>query len=146
MRGEKFMLVVLTTPVIFAGEAGILQGLLGSGLERLHIRKPGADVDAVEGLIRQVPATWRSRLVLHGTAEVRELAGRYGIPQVHGPVEFADGKTVGGRRMSGGGRPVVTMERMPGGSVAESEGGVTRGAVVAMEGMAVSTSVHSFEE
>jgi len=143
MMDDDFILVVLTTPVIFPGEAGYLQGLLGSGVERLHIRKPGADVEEVESLIRQVPLRWRSRLVLHGTEQVRSLAWRYGIPQVHGPVEFAGGRMVGGKRLSGGGGPEVKMGIAPGAMTDDRAGKNSEGA---LGGIAVSTSVHSMEE
>jgi thiamine-phosphate pyrophosphorylase len=113
---ERFLLAVITLPGFFPGEAEILEGMLESGLEKLHVRKPGvADGDKVELLERLAPR-WASRLVLHGSVE---LARQFGIPQVHGAVEFR-----GGQGRSGGG-PVV-------------------GAYVG--GPAISTSVHSWEE
>jgi thiamine monophosphate synthase len=112
---KEFLLAVLTLPVLFDGEVELLEGLLEAGLEKLHVRKPGAGQDALEGLLQRLAPRWGSRMVLHGSYE---LAVCYGIPQVHGAVEFKHGSG-----LSGGGPFVGT-----GGPVA------------------VSTSVHSWEE
>ena len=112
---EKFLLAVLTLPGKFAGEADRLAALLEAGADRLHLRKPAADPAELEGLLRRLAPRWSERLVLHGS---RELALRYGIRNVHGSVDFRDG-----RGRSGGG-PFVG-------------GG---------EGLTISTSVHNWEE
>ena len=109
------MLAVLTLPGMFAGEADHLEGLLEVGLSRLHLRKPAAEPGELEGLLRRLAPRWSERLVLHGG---RELALRYGIPNVHGSVEYRDG-----RGRSGGGPFVGAGERL-----------------------IISTSVHSWEE
>ena len=109
------MLAVLTLPGMFAGEADHLEGLLEAGLSRLHLRKPAAEPGELEGLLRRLAPRWSERLVLHGG---RELALRYGIPNVHGSVEYRDG-----RGRSGGGPFVGAGERL-----------------------VISTSVHSWEE
>lgn len=79
-----FSLVVITSPVFFAGEATCLEGLLAAGLEKLHIRKPGAKEEEIANLLRQMPSGGHSRLVLHGS---RQLADEYGIPQIHCPLK-----------------------------------------------------------
>jgi thiamine monophosphate synthase len=116
------MLAVLTLPGMFAGEADHLEGLLEAGLSRLHLRKPAAEPEELEGLLRRLAPRWSERLVLHGG---RELALRYGIPNVHGSVEYLDG-----RGRSGGGpfvgRPVA--------------------AAGDPDGLTLSTSVHNWEE
>ena len=112
---EKFLLAVLTLPGMFAGEADRLAALLEAGVDRLHLRKPGVDPGELEGLLRRLAPRWSERLVLHGG---RELALRYGIPNVHGSVEYRDG-----RGRSGGGPFVGAGERL-----------------------VISTSVHSWEE
>ncbi|HTI89877.1 MAG TPA: thiamine phosphate synthase [Puia sp.] len=127
--GTGFLLAVLTLPVVFDGEVELMEGLLEAGLQKLHIRKPGATAVEIENLLGRLSARWASRLVLHGSVE---LALRYGISQVHGAVDYRDGS---GR--SGGG-PFVGVA--PVGD--EGEGS----AASAMGGMAVSTSVHSWEE
>ena len=117
-----FLLAVLTLPGMFAGEADHLEGLLEAGLNRLHLRKPAAEPEELEGLLRRLAPRWRERLVMHGG---RELALRYGIPNVHGSVEYRDG-----RGRSGGGpfvgRPVA--------------------AAGDRDGLTLSTSVHNWEE
>ncbi|HEX9512026.1 MAG TPA: thiamine phosphate synthase [Puia sp.] len=87
---DPFLLVVITAPAFFPGEAACLEGLLAAGLEKLHLRKPGASQEEMEALLQQIAPRWRSRLVLHhhsGSAgssrELVRLAARYGIPQIH---------------------------------------------------------------
>jgi Thiamine monophosphate synthase len=121
---ERFLLAVITLPGFFPGEVELLEGMFEAGLEKLHVRKPGAAGNDMADLLERLAPGWASRLVLHG---MPELACQYGIPQIHGAVELMDGK---GR--SGGG-PVVGA--FHGGSLAE--GG---------PGPAISTSVHSWEE
>jgi thiamine monophosphate synthase len=77
MGGNGFLLAVITLPGDVPGEAEHLEGLLETGLERLHLRKPGRVVE--ELLVRLAPR-WRSKLVVHGDAE---LAARYGVERVH---------------------------------------------------------------
>ena len=129
---KDFLLVVLSLPSVFDGEVELLEGLFEAGLGKLHLRKPGVDV---EGLLERLAPRWASRLVLH---DQRELAVRYGIPQVHGAVELRDGKR------SGGGPFVGDVQ---GGGAAQSgaAGSGAAGSGVSM-GVAVSTSVHSWEE
>jgi thiamine monophosphate synthase len=89
---EPFLLAVITLPLFFPGEAECLEGLLAAGLEKLHLRKPGAGEEEIEGLLKQIAPRWRSRLVLHGGGKLWGLAVRYGIPQVHCPLnELATG-------------------------------------------------------
>ena len=81
MIQKPFLLVVITSPEPFPGEADYLEGLLEAGLEKLHIRKPGVGKEA---LLERLAPRWRTRLVLHGGMDVPDLAKRYGIPYVHG--------------------------------------------------------------
>lgn len=126
---RDFLLAVLTLPDPFDGEVELLEGLLEAGLSKLHIRRPGAPVD---DLLSRLASRWASRLVLHGSAET---AMRYGIPQVHGKVKLKDGSG-----LSGGGPVVegVLTGVGPAGSLAVGS--------VAANRVAVSTSVHSWEE
>jgi thiamine monophosphate synthase len=96
-RGRDFLLAVITAPGFFAGEADLLEGLLENGLQKLHLRKPGAvggksggpggsvgaETEKLEGLLERLSPRWHSRLVWHGS---REMANRYRIPQIHGSV------------------------------------------------------------
>lgn len=113
---SAFLLAVLSLPGVFDGEADRMEALLGAGVTRLHIRKPGASLEEVEALVSRLASRWADRLVLHGP-QSRELALRYGVPNVHGAVAYQDG-----HGYSGGG-PMVSGD-----------------------GLAVSTSVHGWDE
>jgi len=73
-------LIVLTSPHFFPGEAGCLEALLAAGLQKLHLRKPGAGEEEMGALIRRLSPSFYPRLVLHAS---EKLAERYGIPQIH---------------------------------------------------------------
>lgn len=129
-----FLLAVITMPGSFAGEADYLEAMLEAGLEKLHLRKPGAEEDKITALLERLAPRWAARIVLHSSLA---LAGRYGVPQVHGSVGLATGQ---GR--SGGGALLTGV------GVAETDDGqAAAGAGVwAGTGPAISTSVHSWEE
>lgn len=63
-------LIVITTPRFFQGEELILTRLLKEGLEHLHIRKPGCDSEALAALIKNIPAKYYPRIVLHDHFEI----------------------------------------------------------------------------
>lgn len=113
----NFLLAVLSLPGMFAGETDCLEALLESGVQRLHLRKPAAEAGELEALLERLAPRYAERLVLHG-GRSRELALRYGVPNVHGSVQFKDGNGCSG----GGPRQFEGM------------------------GLMVSTSVHSWEE
>ncbi|HVU53676.1 MAG TPA: thiamine phosphate synthase [Puia sp.] len=73
-----FLIVVITRPEPWDGEADCLEQLLEAGVEKLHIRRWG---DTREALLERLAPKWSSRLVLHGE---QEMASRYGVPQIHG--------------------------------------------------------------
>ena len=112
----NFLLVVLSLPGVFPGEADCMEALLGAGVERLHLRKPEATPEELEDLVQELAPRWADRLVLHGPRS-RELALRYGVSNVHGAVAYRDG-----HGYSGGG-PMVDAR-----------------------GLALSTSAHGWEE
>jgi thiamine-phosphate pyrophosphorylase len=98
---HSFLLVVITAPVFFPGEAACLEGLLAAGLQKLHLRKPGASEEEMEVLLRQIAPRWHSQLVLHhragragGSRELAHLAARYGIPQIHCPLSELAGAPI----------------------------------------------------
>lgn len=132
---RPFLLVVITRPHFFPGEAACLEGLLAAGLEKLHLRKPGAKEEEVETLLKQIDPRWYSRLVLHGNGDLRPLAVRYGIPQMHcppgdlGAVKQGSGRP--GRPKAGKQEePSVSRQRKPGEEYP----------------IALSASLHSWEE
>lgn len=113
---SNFLIAVLSLPGVFPGEADCMEALLAAGVGRLHLRKPEAGEEELEALLRRLAPAWGERLVLHGPRS-RELALRYGVPNVHGAVVFKDGNGY-----SGGG-PMVDAD-----------------------GLVLSTSVHDWEE
>jgi len=88
MMDNNFLIAVLTLPGSFDGEARILEELLESGVERLHLRKPEMGLAELEKLVVRLAPRWASKLVLHYQPE---MARRYGIPQLHGPVKMGEG-------------------------------------------------------
>lgn len=75
------MIIVITRPGFFEGEAaGIAEMLHGGRADLVHIRKPDADLKAVEQLIRELPHDVYSRLVLH---DHYTLARQYGLRGIH---------------------------------------------------------------
>jgi len=128
---DPFLLAVITLPVFFPGEAVWLEGLLAAGLEKLHLRKPGAGAAEMEGLLRQIAPRWHSRLVLHGSRKLWSLAARYCIPQVHCPLGELG---VGGHKDAGQGRSVGTPE------------GRTLMGQAAGDPLVFSASLHSWDE
>ncbi len=118
---EPFLLAVITLPVFFTGEAAILEGLLAAGLEKLHLRKPGAGEEEMEGLLKQIAPRWRPGLVLHGGRKLWRLADRYGIPQVHCPVNELGVGTEGLKV-----RTENLQDTVQGGAIGVLDGGLLR--------------------
>ena len=75
------MIIVITRPDFFAGEAERITALLTSGkADLIHIRKPRSSQHEVEQLLCDLPAVLYPRLVLHNH---HPLAQRYGLRGVH---------------------------------------------------------------
>ena len=75
------MIIVITRPDFFAGEAERIVQLLTSGrADLVHIRKPQASQSQVEQLLLSIPTVLYPRLVLH---DHHHLAIRYGLHGVH---------------------------------------------------------------
>jgi thiamine-phosphate pyrophosphorylase len=139
MERNSFLLAVITQPVVFEGETDILEGMLEAGLQKLHLRKPGASDLERAALLERLAPRWASRLVWHGS---RERAVRYGVAQVHGSVEFADGqgRSGGGAFVGRVGADVRPGRRTAGEGMTADGGGAVGGTP------AISTSVHSWAE
>lgn len=68
--------IAVTREDFHPGEAAAIGRILADGvIDRVHIRKPGADSIAVEALIRAIDSRFHSRLSLHSH---HGLATRYG--------------------------------------------------------------------
>ena len=75
------MIIVITRPDFFEGEAEKIAQLLQSGrADLVHIRKPRASQSEVEQLLFSIPTELYSRLVLH---DHHSLAIKYGLRGVH---------------------------------------------------------------
>lgn len=73
-------LAVITTPTFFGGEEELVRRLFDSGLERLHLRKPGATREELARFLDSLLASDRARIVLH---DHFRLCLRYGCAGVH---------------------------------------------------------------
>ena len=75
------MIIVITRPDFFDGEASRIVDMLSSGrADLIHIRKPQSNQNEVERLLTRIPSELYSRLVLH---DHFSLAVRYGLHGVH---------------------------------------------------------------
>ena len=75
------MIIVITHPDFFVGEAERITALLTNGkADIIHIRKPQSSQYEVEQLLCELPAVLYPRLVLH---DYHLLAQRYGLRGVH---------------------------------------------------------------
>lgn len=73
-------LVVITREEFAANEAEVIRRLLEAGIDRVHLRKPGAAEAEMRRLIESLPAELHSRLSLH---DLLPLAAEYGLGGVH---------------------------------------------------------------
>lgn len=72
--------IVVTSPDFIPGEASRIVQLLEQGANIIHIRKPGATMEAYRHLINEIPEEWHSRLAVH---DHFELASRYHLQGIH---------------------------------------------------------------
>jgi thiamine-phosphate pyrophosphorylase len=131
---RSFSLIVITSPLFFDGEADCLKGMLEAGLSKLHVRKFGAREGGIEKLLDQLPDRWYPRLVLHGR---RDLAVRYGIPQIHCSAKEWREDTAGVNDQT-----EEMRERIRG----KENGGEVKAWKEKRAGMKVSVSLHSWKE
>lgn len=73
-------LIVITTPDFRPDEAKVIPRLLDEGIDRVHLRKPGAADTDLRRLIEALPAELYPRLTLHDDLP---LATEYGLGGVH---------------------------------------------------------------
>ena len=59
------MYIVITLPYFFEGEAEAITLMFQSGLERLHMRKPECKIEEMRDLIKEIPACYHNRIVIH---------------------------------------------------------------------------------
>ena len=72
---KDFRIIVITKPSFISDEGMLVNRLFESGIDRVHIRKPGASSDEHRRLIEEIDSKWHERLSLH---DCHELALEYG--------------------------------------------------------------------
>lgn len=77
-----FQLVVISSSAPVLQEAVTINSLFDTGLELLHIRKPGVDATELEMLLQDVNPVHRSKIALH---QNHHLAGQFQIKRLHFP-------------------------------------------------------------
>ena len=73
-------LILITRPDFFPGEAALINALFRAGLERLHLRKPGASSEELAEWLMEIDPSFRHLIVLH---DHHELALDYHLGGVH---------------------------------------------------------------
>lgn len=72
--------IVITSPGFLQGEADFINRLFNHGLDRLHLRKPGADIGECRRLLDGISREWLPRIVVHDNFG---LCREYGLGGVH---------------------------------------------------------------
>lgn len=72
--------IVITSPGFIQGEADFIDRLFGHGLDRLHLRKPGAEIGECRRLLDGISREWLPRIVVHDNFG---LCREYGLGGVH---------------------------------------------------------------
>ena len=72
--------IVITSPNFLQGEATFISRLFDHGVDLLHLRKPGASMEACRQLLDEIPYEWHNRIVLHSHFE---LVSTYNLHGVH---------------------------------------------------------------
>lgn len=72
--------IVITSPGFIQGEADFIDRLFGHGLDRLHLRKPGAEIGECRRLLDGISREWLPQIVVHDNFG---LCREYGLGGVH---------------------------------------------------------------
>lgn len=72
--------VVITSPGFLQGEVDFIDRLFGHGLDRLHLRKPGAEIGECRRLLDGISREWLPRIVVHDNFG---LCREYGLGGMH---------------------------------------------------------------
>lgn len=72
--------IVITSPGFLQGEADFIDRLFGHGLDRLHLRKPGAEIGECRRLLDGISREWLPQIVVHDNFG---LCREYGLGGVH---------------------------------------------------------------
>jgi len=85
-------IAVITSVRSFDGEAKLINQLFESGMEVLHLRKPGMEKENYLALLNQIEAVYHDRVALHSH---HELAAEFGIKRLHYPAILRKNQALG---------------------------------------------------
>lgn len=72
--------IVITRPAFFDGETDLVNSLFREGMERLHLRKPGASEEKLAAWLQDIDSQYYGRIVLH---DCFLLAEKFALGGVH---------------------------------------------------------------
>ena len=71
--------IVITKPEMFPGEADMVNTLFANGMQRLHLRKPGASEQEMAEWIGRIDLPFRQRIIVHDHHRLLRTMGLGGI-------------------------------------------------------------------
>lgn len=71
--------IVITMPEFIRNEANYIEQLFESGIDLLHLRKPEANLEDYEKLIKKIDTKWYQQIVIHDHFELCEKYHLHGI-------------------------------------------------------------------
>lgn len=71
--------IVITKPEMFPGEADMVNILFANGMQRLHLRKPGASEQEMAEWIGRIDLPFRQRIIVHDHHRLLKTMGLGGI-------------------------------------------------------------------
>lgn len=76
-------LIAITHPYFFEGETNAICRLLDSGWNRVHIRKPDADIDTMYRFLSNIPTQYYPKISIHDHFELATALGLGGVHLNH---------------------------------------------------------------
>lgn len=71
--------IVITRPAFFDGETDLVNNLFREGMERLHLRKPGASEEELTAWLQNIDSQYYGRIVLHDCFPLAEIFALGGV-------------------------------------------------------------------
>lgn len=71
--------IVITKPEMFPGEADMVNTLFANGMQRLHLRKPGASEQEMAEWIGRIDLPFRQKIIVHDHHRLLKTMGLGGI-------------------------------------------------------------------
>ena len=71
--------IVITKPEMFPGEAEVVNTLFANGMQRLHLRKPGASEQEMAEWIGRIDLPFRQKIIVHDHHRLLRTMGLGGI-------------------------------------------------------------------